>query len=357
MRTHTSGVLLAASLAAVATAQGPRTFDGFDPPASTQSPFAGLPGEGGGRLALDDGDLRARIAGVSQDPDYSMYGLFMQAHGDFVLKYKRFEPDVQVRGQLLPNGEIKGEQGDFDLARLTVDAKAPFMVSTDGYLVLGAYFDHRRYLVDNMPGFADESLFVGALQLGFGVFVDDNVLLEGMVMPGSWSDWDGTLHRRDFDCPASLLFTIRTTDDVFFKIGARYNEIYEDANVLPYLGLSWQIMDELRLDILAPEYIEMSWWPAPEFGVRIGAEIQGAEYRVRQRNAVGDREFADMRVQEVLAYGGATWRMSDYVSLAARAGMAVAGDYKLDDGLAATQRVDGTIRPTVFAEVTFGIDF
>ena len=302
-------------------------------------------------------ELRSRAADAiaRQEPDYSLYGQFFQAHGDFMLRYKRFDPMVEVGGFVLPDASIQGEQGRFDQLNWFADAEVPFMISTEAYLTLGAYFGNRHIQSTNMPGFGDESLYSAGLHLGFGVFLDDNMLLEGRVSPGTWSDWDGTLHHQDYDYPARVLLTVRSTEEFFFKGGARYNEIFEEANFLPYLGMSWDY-EGFRLDVLLPEYIEASYWTSDAFGVLGGVEIRGAEYRVRSSMATGDQQ-ADARVQEVLVYGGANWRFNDFTSMRARVGVATAGDYKLDDGLASSPRVDGTLEATLFVDVSMGIDW
>lgn len=292
---------------------------------------------------------------LRQEPDYSLRGLFQQAHGDFMLRRERFDPIFEVGGMAVPNTSIQHEPGRFDLWRFTADLEAPVVVSPDAYLEFGAFGESRHYEVRDMPGFGDETVYSAGLVFGFGFFLDENTLLEAQARPGSWSDWDGTLHSDDYDCPASVLVTVRSTEDFFWKIGVRYNEIYEDANVLPYLGLSW-FSEEFRVDVLLPEYIEASYWPSTDFGILGGVEIQGAEYRVRSSAASG-RQQADLRVQEVLVYGGAQWRFDDYLSLRSRVGIAAAGDYKLDDGIGATPRIDGTLKTGLFVDVTMGIDW
>jgi hypothetical protein len=207
-----------------------------------------------------------------------------------------------------------------------------------------------------MPGFADENLYSAGAKLGFGWFLDNNdVLIEGKIEPGSWSDWDGTLHHQDFDYPAGLLATVRYSNEFFWKVGVRYNEVFEDANVLPWLGISW-VGESIRVDVLLPEHLEVSLWPSPDFGILLGAEIEGAEYHVRSSAATGHQE-GNARVQEALVYAGALWRMNDYASFGARVGAVVAGDYKLDDGNGATARVTGTLDPALFVEISFGLDF
>jgi hypothetical protein len=360
MRNQILAVLFAACSQAVLTAQqAGSTFDGFGTPGPTIPESAGGAGERAGSRSIDSTDLyRPRnIDGIpQQDVDYTLRGLFLQAHGDFMMRRERYNPMVEIYGRTFPNSTIQHEPGRFDLMQYGTDIQLPVTVSPDGYLTVGAYFDQRRYTVENMvPRFDDESFFAAGLNLGFGIFLDDNVMFEFLTQPGAWSDLDGTLHHKDFDFPSRALFTWRTSDDVFIKLGARYNQVFEEAPWLPIIGIGWAISEHFRLDIEAPESIELSWWPNPGFSILAGTEITGAQYRVRSTEATGE-QTADVQVQEIVVYGGVLWRFSDYISLLGRAGVNVAGDYKLTDG-ASLDKVDGSLEQGIFAEISFGIDF
>jgi hypothetical protein len=346
MPTTSSSVVFAASLCAVAAAQD-AARSAIPAPALAEA----LSG-GGGPLRADS--VASRLP-PQDEPDYSLRGLFQQEHGDFMLQRERFNPMIEVRAGAYLDSAVEGETGRFDLYRGFADVEVPLPVSTDAYVSLGAYFDSRRYQTRNMAGFADETLYATGVKLGFGWFVDPDILIEGKIAPSVFSDWDGTLHNDDFDFPCGVLATVRYSPEMFFKVGARYNEVFEEANGLPWLGFSWA-GETVRVDILLPESAEVSLWPTPDFGILFGALIEGAEYHVRTTQALGSQQ-GDARVQEVNIYAGAMWRLTDQASLDARAGVAVAGDYKLEDGDPSTSVVDGTLEPTFFFHVGFGLDF
>ncbi|MEC7584753.1 MAG: hypothetical protein VYE77_10580 [Planctomycetota bacterium] len=371
MPTRTFSVLLAASLATAIAAQSPghpstSPASGLAPNPITESDGSSgsLPTSSPWRLEEEGLEsMRARMAmGPQQGPDYSLRGMFWQEHGDFMQRHERYDPMLEISSLVMPDAKIKSEDGRFDLYEFQGDFLAPVMISTEAYLELGAFIGTRHYTSQNMIGFEDTNLNNAGVHLGFGVFVDDNVLLEGMVSPGSWSDWESTLHHEDYDFPGGVLLTVQPMEEgqLFWKIGARYNEVFADANFLPWLGLAWHYQ-EYRFDVLLPEYVEFSYWPIAEggaqpFGVLAGAQIQGAEYRVHSSLATG-KQAANVHVQEILVYGGLIGRFNDSFSLQGRTGLAVAGDYKLADGNPATSGVNGTLRPTFFFEVTMGFDF
>jgi hypothetical protein len=365
-----SSVLLAASLCAVASAQD-RIFDSNQRPAPAAeiSPLA-LDGGGGGgpraaalhdpsldRLFGPDADLLLQSQQPQQGGDrYSPHALFQGEHGDFMLKYQRYTPSIQLRAEYLPHSEVHHEPGSFRLLRFLGDAQVKLTVGPDGYAVVGGYFEQRHYDTSNMPNFADEDLYAAGLNAGFGLFLDKNMLLEVLVQPGYWSDLDGGQTREDFDMPSKAILTYRADGDLFLKVGARYNQVYQDANVLPYLGVAWQPTENFRLDVLLPEMLEASLWPTPDLGFLLGMQVEGARYHMRSSAATGKQQ-GNSHVQEILVYAGAQWRFTENTSLQVRGGIVAAGDYKLEDGNPLTKRVDGTIETSGFVDVTFGFDF
>ncbi len=310
---------------------------------------------------------RRALEAAAQEPDYSMRGMFQQAHGAFMAGRNRYEPMMSVGVSLFPNARVNGEPGSFDLIVPTFDADLPIVVSPEGYIMLGAYYESRHYIFTSSTGLADETLYRTGAKLGFGTFLGQDTLLEVEFQPGLFSDADSTLHTEDWDAPSFALLTHRLADGIYGKIGVRYNEIYADANVLPYIGISWDITgsmamgeyapeDSWRLDVMFPEYAELSYWPTPDTGFSLGALVQGAEYHVRSSTATG-RQRDDLRVQEVLAYLGFVHRFSDNFSFGLRSGVTLAGDYELTNGQGTFMPVDGALDQTFFAHASIGIDW
>ncbi len=351
MPTNTFRILFAASLNVALAAQAPAVSQ--TPQTEDTSILAG-----GGSFESDPTEWRTlRARPQDEGEPYSLRTLFQQDHGDFMQKRDRFDPQVMLRGGAIMNGKVDGEPGDFDLLRGTADLDFRILVAHNAYVTLGAFYDQRTYDTTDMPNFRNETLFATGLNIGFGWFVDEDVLLELKGKPGYWSDLDGTTHTEDFDCWGSALATIRYSPEFFFKLGARYNEYYEDANLLPSLGITWA-GETVRVDILLPDYFEVSLWPSPDFGFLFGAEIQGGEYRVRSPSSVNPETFADTRVQELLAYTGIHWQFTDEMALVVRGGAALVGNYRLDDGdTTTTPVVEGEIDPSVFFDVSIGILF
>lgn len=379
MRHQSARVVLGACLLAAATAaQAPASpTSNLDPAAAYNTAFGAANSAG----TLGGGKLGSTLAGTLgsaprpawlsevQDPQgdngrYTMGQIFAEHHGEFMNLRGRYDPQVELRARAIPNARIKDEPGSFDLLGYDFDAEIPALISTESYLILGAYYGGRRYLTSSAfgtagngsgNGFGDETLINAGAKIGFGVFLDNNVLFEVQTNPGIWSDMDDTLHHQDFDFPSSAVLTFRTFDRFFFKLGARYNQVYEEAPWLPVLGFSWEIVEGFRFDLLAPESVEISFWPNPSTGFMLGGFVTGAEYHVHTSEAINQR--ADLRVQEAIAYFGLVQRMTDYFSLQARAGIVVAGDYTLTTGQAGFNAAEGMLDQAFYADVTMGINF
>ncbi len=366
MRYQFARVVLGACLVVASAAAQGTAASSVLAPEGTGSFEAGLSRRQSGDSHLDAlrGPRRFDTRAQPQDQvDYTLVGQFRLHHGEFMDRYERYDPNVELRARAFPNMRIGDEPGSFDLLGYDVDVEFPVVITTEAYLLFGVYQYGRRYLTssdfgtnNNPGGFGDETLTAAGVRLGFGWFLADNVLWEVETNPGAYSDLDSGLKSKDYDFPSSTLFTVRTMDNFFFKIGARYSQVFEDAPWLPMLGFSWEVVDGFRIDVLAPEMVEMSWWPSPSTSFAFGAFVQGAQYHVRTSEALG-RQRADVQIQEVVTYLGLTQRFSDNVSLQARAGLVLAGDYELSNGASAFDPIEGALDQGLYADVTFGIDW
>ena len=327
----------------------------------------------------DPTEFRRSIFGnrAQQDDSYSLTRLFYQHHGEFLDRYERFDPELELRARFLPNQRVGDEPGDFNLYIYDFDIEVPVVITTEAYLLFGLYQYGRHYQTsdafgsrNNTPGdvnhegsFGDETLTAAGVRLGLGWFLDENLLMEITTNPGVYSDLEDSLGHKDYDFPSSLLFSHRSMENFFFKFGLRYNQIYADAPWLPYLGFSWEISDTLRFDLLAPEFFEISYWPQPSTSFAFGTEVTGAQYRVHSTLFTGKQQ-ANAQVQEVVSYLGATHRFSDQVSFQVRAGIVLAGEYDLTTGAESATSpfnrfdpAEGALDQGFYADITFGINW
>ena len=288
--------------------------------------------------------------------DYSPSGMFREAHGDFLAQSERFRPAIQGLFHAMPDGHLQDEPGEFDLLEFAANARVPVIADPDSMLTAGAEFRARNFEFDSQVrgGLQDETLYELGAVVGYSRFFTEDTKIDFELRPGLYTDFDGGAHGDDFKFFGKVLGTFRYRDDLYFKLGIRHNEDFDDAPVLPMAGLSWIINPCWRLDLLLPKRAEITWLPDAATLLSVGLEVGGNEYHVRSTAAFNKRRF-DVRTQEVDLYLGWTQRFDDHLSFLARFGMVVAGDYKLrgPTGVA----VNGTLDPALLLEVGFGWDF
>jgi hypothetical protein len=312
------------------------------------------------RAALLEGGpagTRPAAAPAAQEVrDYSANSLFLERHAGFMQRMNRYEPRVFASFMALPDAEVKGEPGSFDLAQLRARGDFRFAVDPNSYLSAGGEFRLREYeFSPAVRGATDETLYQVGARLGAGYFVNDDLLLEGMFRPGVYTDFDGTLTGQDWKWLGSAQGTYRHSEDLFFRAGLAVSEDFKDVNLIPLAGLSWLFLPQWRLDIALPHKIEVSWSThGATTTVYGGIYLEGDEWRVRNVTNLGKRRF-DVQTQEIKVGGGAVHRLTDNLSVFGDAGVIVAGDYHFRDGLG--QRYDGSLDPSFQFTVGVGLDF
>jgi hypothetical protein len=288
-----------------------------------------------------------------QDEDYSPSGMFMTEHGEFMLQRKRYEPMVFADILWQPNSDIKSEPGSFDLTHYRVDGKVPLALDPDSYLELGAYFGARNYNTSASFPVGDDTLYDVGLYLGGGVFVSDEVLIEGLFYPGVYSDFDGdSLNHNDYQWYFDALAVWRPQEDLYWKFGLTHDGTFQDTEVYPLIGVSYAISSQWRLDILLPRSAEISYSPDASTILLADVTLDGDQFEMHSSALPGS---STSHVQEIRVGLGGIYRFNDTVSTFAKVGMTVAGDYLLTngDGIFA----DGTLEPAVFFTAGVGLDF
>ena len=296
-------------------------------------------------------------AALAQDQDYSARGMFMQYHGDFWVRHRRYEPQVEIAFQGLQSGSTQDEAGHFDLQNYQVDARVPAPLDPDTYLLVGGFADARRYQFSSSAeaaGAFDETLWWAGPRIGFGTFVTDDSLLEVEFLPNVSTDFDDTLNSKDYQWFGNGLFTFRHSQNLFLKIGFEVSELFDDVAAYPTLGLSWLMSDSLRLDILAPRKAELAWNMSTATLLYTGFYLDGNEARVRTPVSAGKQEV-DVNWQEITWRLGTIFRFNDHFSVFADGGLTVAGDYEWRSGTGANW--SGTLEPSFIFRAGMGLDF
>jgi hypothetical protein len=269
-----------------------------------------------------------------------------------------WRPDLRLSYLVMTDAQVKDEAGDFDLRYGEADLRTRVQVDPQSYLELGAEFGHRFYQFSSAAvGAHDETLYKAGLDLGYGVFLDKDILMDLHFRPGVYSDFSGTLHHQDWQFFSSGLVTWRLDEQTFLKAGVEYSSLFRDLDVYPLLGIAWNFDPQWRLDVLLPRSIRVTYELDASTSFFVGVDLDGAEYRIRApRGPVNSRIERDVNVQELELSLGAQHRFDKLFSIHGRIGTTLAGDYNFQSN-SSTEAYDGTLEPALFAEIGFGITF
>jgi hypothetical protein len=275
---------------------------------------------------------------------------FREAHGEFGSRATSWAP-VSLVGTWLPEGTIHKEPGEFDLTQVTLDAVVPIPQSRDTFFTAGILAAARHYDFDGVPVLADDTLHRFGVRLGYGGFVNDDLMLQGYWQPSIYSDLDGTLKSEDYRLwYGTFLGVYRESRDWFWKLGVIATDAV-DTGVLPLAGFTWHLDEHWSVQVLLPRDVSLVW-SAPGWNVFTGFLVESDEYHVRSPVALGLED--DVHVQELLAHVTVERHLAGGLSLLLRGGSSIAGNYDYGYGNG-TDDLTGTLEPTWF--VAGGLTF
>lgn len=268
---------------------------------------------------------------------------FKAKHGDFAVRATSLPP-VSLMGTWLPEGTIHNEQGEVEFAQGVFDATLPLPQDEDSFLILGALAGVRDVQFDGVPVLADDQLHRYGVRLGYGRFVNDDLLVQGYWQPSIYSDFDGSLNNDDYRLYyGTLLAVLRSSPQWFWKFGITGNDAI-DTGIIPLAGFTWHFAEPWSLQVLAPRDANVVYEDNPWI-VSTGFLIESDEYHVRSPDALGLEH--DVHVQELLAHVTVERDLGHGFSLLVRGGSTLAGDWDWGYG-SGTERLDGTIEPDLF---------
>ncbi len=302
----------------------------------------------------DEPASRPTASWRTPSPQYSPREMFMNKHGDFMLRHELWRPDFLVTASAMSDSEVKNEPGDFNLIHGRFSANGRVAVDDDRFLNLGADYGRRDYDHKSATpnGANDEVLTRASLTLGYGQFLDDNTLVEVNFEPGVYSDFSGTLHTEDWQMYSNALLTWQFDRNIFLKAGAEHSGLFRDLDAFPLAGLTWLIDPTFRLDLLLPKQARITADLTDSTSLNASLDLVGGKYEIR---VAGNNAQRTVNVQELELSLGGHHRIGKSLSFHARVGTTLMGDYRWRDNTANVY--DGSLEPQLFAELGFGLDF
>jgi len=288
-------------------------------------------------------------------PQYAPSELFMKKHGEFILRSNPWSPDLAVSISSMSDAELKHADGDFNLAHAKVGLGSKVYVDDDVFLNLGLDYGQRDYTFgDGVIGAHNEELTRASATLGFGTFLDDSTLLEANFEPGAYSDFSGTLNHGDWQLYGNSLLTIQYDRSIYMKVGIEYSGLFRDTDVYPLVGVSLIMDDTFRFDLLAPKRARLTADLSESSSLNLSLDLVGDEYQIRPPQRAQLRRT--INVQELELTIGGSHRINKRLSLHARVGTTLLGDYYWRDE-SATNEYRGSLEPQLFGEIGLGWTF
>ena len=271
---------------------------------------------------------------------------FKAEHGEFGARATSLAP-IQLVGSWLPEGTIHNEPGELTFAQGLFDATVPMPRDEDSFFVVGALAAVRQVEFDGVPVLSDEHLHRYGLRLGYGRFVNDDLLVQGYWQPSVYSDLDGTLKSDDYRLYYGTLLAVRRTSPAWFwKVGLTANDAV-DTGVIPLGGFTWHFAERWSVQVLVPRDANLVYEEDP-WTVSTGFFLESDEFHIRSPEALGLE--SDVHVQELYAHLTLERALNRHLGLLIRGGSTVAGHWDFGYG-SGTEDLTGTIEPDAFLAV------
>ena len=291
----------------------------------------------------------------SYDDPYGSHALFDESHGQFMQDWQGFRPEITGSYFFRPDTEIQSEPGTFDENAFSLDAHYQLPVAPDTWIEGGARYRARVLeFSSNFQGAdEDETLHELALEVRFGQFINDDLLVVASFSPGIYSDIEQTLNSRDYQFFGSGIGVYRMSPDLYLQGGLFVNQDFEDLPVYVGGGVVWLFAPRWRLDVFAPRHARLQWNPTDRLFLEGFLTLEGREYSRRATARFGTQRQL-IQTQDVRAGVSGTWRFTDMFSANASFGSTLFGDY---DFQGPTGQSNGQLQSELFFTLGFGVNF
>ena len=281
--------------------------------------------------------------------DYTVSGMFTRTHGEYLQEAFGYRPSIRAYYGRQAAAELTGEGGDFDFDEYRIESELWAPVDPDSFLILGGNFGARDYQFDGIPTLNDETLFEASAKVGYGRFLDEDLLITATFEPGLYTDFDGTMKSEDWQFLGRATATWRAAERIYLKGGLVVDRTFKNTPLYPTIGANWVFADNWRLDVMVPQHFVLQYTPSAEWVFTGGLLLQGDQYEM------GNAGFKSRAVhaQEFRLFLDGVFRVNDNLGLRGRFGGTIAGHYDIDTP--GGSDFDGTIEPAVFFEL--GVDW
>lgn len=250
---------------------------------------------------------------------------FVDAHGSFLSLYSPNQANLDLKYRFAPERKDDGEgSNEFDEHVFSAGIVKAIPFSEDTALPLRAVYEARLLDLDQRSEVLDddqETLHRIEFSPGISTFINENLLFMGAVRVGVFGNLKGSINGDDWQVLGSGEFAYSCGNDLMFTAGVSVSEDFDDAAVLPLLGLRYRA-GSWFFDVRLPQKAEISYSFTDAVSLYGGGYLSGSQYRVD----LGNGEDFDIQLRDQKVGGGLMWWLSDSFRLTVEGGVLVGQD-------------------------------
>lgn len=231
---------------------------------------------------------------------------------------------ARVEFSATASSSLRGGAGEVAVQRHETEAGGSTQMRGDARLTHGLVWA-RTELDRAGRNLLPDALQEVALRLGWQQTFGPHWRGVAVARPGFSGDGGG-LESDTFNVPLLALASYAASPERVWSFGIVANA-FGDNPVLPIAGVRWQFAPAWTLNVGLPR-AGVEWQPGKRVTLAAGATAQGGTYRLTRNPVPGSAagaQLADAKLdyREIRVGVGATWKLTDWLTLEADVGMAV----------------------------------
>lgn len=240
-----------------------------------------------------------------------------------------------------PSHKEDGGAGEFDLENyfFNIDLLAP--QSQDSFLNFGLNYQFRSYSFKPVASPTELSaldLHAIPFTLGYGVFLTEDLLLQGQGTLGIYSDFADFPREEEFQLHAKGIIAYRINPFTQLLLGAFRSKDFDSSGFLPLAGFRLQSGGgKLHISVTLPQEAVVSYFISPHTSLYAKGTISGDEYSA----VVGPRDLRiDIWQQDRRIGFGANHWFNEHFNIGLEAGLNFAAEFEFQRNDAGQFRKD-----------------
>ena len=255
-----------------------------------------------------------------------------------------------------PENKEEDGPGEFDLQRFSSSLQLLLALNKDTFIRTGLRYTQGRYDFKTQR-FArintDSEVFHRAsLELGWGTFLSDRLLVSASFYPGLYSNLESSPEEEDFQYFAETFVSYQLNPGAQLILGVERNEVFDGESLIPLLGIRLLSQDgSLHLSLTFPREASLHYKYSPQLQLFTGLWIDGAKYRLKL-DSIPTAFNAQVHERRV-GLGFRYW-LGEYLSMGLEGGLNFHQEFEFKINNAG--QFTGDLDPTAYLQTTLGLN-